>query len=328
MESKIISAFMFSEPHEQDLLWLKFNIENNFVTEWIITESHYTFQGKRKPIYLKEILNQERFAPFRDKVHYIEINRNYHIEFEPDFLEVIKRKIKRCLNKHFDKNYEFVTYSELASFHAEINQRQACVDYITKKYNKNDIVLLCDADEMFDFNNGKINDFNKIVKQNTTPFYLKREIFCYDFDNYTNRKRYNPIVKVLDLTKNKTIQILKHPTDKNSRKIIQIGNEKFIFEYTFCFSKEAITKKLNSFAHVTDLNQNDLDFCFANNISMISPDKIDDNHLKNKEFFYSKLTLDETNSPKFVRDNFEKIRTGVVNENYLITRKENNLNVI
>lgn len=313
---------MFSEPHEQDLLWLKFNIENDFITEWIITESSYTFQGKKKGVYLEEILKQERFKPFLHKIHYILLDKNFHFEYEPPLKEVIKRKIKRFMNKYMNKNYEFVTYSELASFYAEINQRQACVPYIRQKYNKNDIVLLCDADEMFDFNNGKIENFKQIIRQNTTPFYIKREIFCYDFDNYTHRDRFIPIVKVQNLIPSE-IQKIKHP-EKNKKYIVKT-NQPMVFEYTFCFSKDSIMRKLATFAHVTELNEKDLEFSFSNNISMISKNKIDATYIQNKEHFYSKLVLDETNSPKFIRDNFEKIRTDVVDENYLVNREKNNL---
>lgn len=321
MENKIVSTFMFSEPHEQDLLWIKFNIEDPYVAEWVITESSYTFQGKRKKLYLQEILEQERFAPFRNKIHYITLDTNFHFDYEPPFKEVIKRKIKRFLNKNFGKKYEFVTYSELASFYAERNQRQACVPYIQKKYKPTDIVILCDADEMFDFNEGKIEEFKKLLSKNPTPFYIPKFVFCYDFDNYTNRERKIPIISVNDLRKTK-VQFIKHPigflpTVK--------GKVPFVFEYTFCFSKEAIYKKLASFAHVTETNNEDLEFCFENNIAQVAKNKIDKVYEQNKENFYDKLILDENNSPSFIREHFNNLKTGVVDPNYIENRKKNHI---
>lgn len=321
MENKIVSTFMFSEPHEQDLLWIKFNIEDPYVTEWVITESSYTFQGKRKKLYLQEILEQERFAPFRNKIHYITLDTNFHFDYEPPFKEVIKRKIKRFLNKNFGKKYEFVTYSELASFYAERNQRQACVPYIQKKYKPTDIVILCDADEMFDFNDGKIDEFEKILSKNSTPFYIPRLVFCYDFDNYTNRDRYSPIVRVQNLAGKYSTHALRHPIVKN----IVNREEIFAFEYTFCFSKEAIWKKLSSFAHVTETNNEDLEFCFENNIAQIAKNKIDRVYEQNKENFYDKLILDENNSPSFIREHFNNLKTGVVDPNYIENRKKNHI---
>ena len=312
---------MFSEPHEQDLLWVKFNIEDPYIAEWIITESTYTFQGKRKKLYLEEILKQERFTPFRNKIHYIKLGTNFHFEYEPPFKEIFKRKVKRFLNKNFAKKYEFVTYSELASFYAEMNQRQACVPYIEKKYKSTDIVILCDADEMFDFNDGKIDEFEKILSQNKTRFYIQKFVFCYDFDNYTNRERKVPIIRVHHLKKTK-VQFIKHPI--SILPILKVGVP-FVFEYTFCFSKEAIYKKLASFAHVTETNNEDLEFCFENNIAQVAKDKVDKTYKENKENFYEKLILDRSNSPTFVRENFEKLRTCIVDLNYIENRKKNHI---
>lgn len=319
MENKIVSTFMFSEPHEQDLLWLKFNLENTFVAEWVITESHYTFQGKRKPVYLKEILKQERFAPFRDKIHYIELEHNYNFDFEPDTIDFFKRKLKRFLNRYCGKEYSFVNYAECASFYSEISQRQACVNYITNKYKPNDIVLLCDTDECFDFDEYKKEYFKKLLTSHVTPFYIKREIFCYDYDNYTNRERYSPIIKVKDLSLKNATHKHRHPK-KNERTIVET-QVPLVFEYTFCFSKEAMAKKLSSFAHVTDLNQEDLEFCLSNNISFISKKTFH----KNKVELYDKLVLDESNSPSFLRENFKMLKTSTVDESYLKNRKQNNI---
>ena len=312
---------MFSEPHEQDLLWVKFNIEDPYIAEWIITESSYTFQGKRKELYLEEILKQERFAPFRNKIHYIKLDTNFHFEYEPPLKEVFKRKVKRFLNKNFAKRYEFVTYTELASFYAEMNQRQACVPYIQKKYKPTDVVILCDTDEMFDFNDGKIKEFEEILSKNKTPFYIPRLVFCYDFDNYTNRKRYVPIIRANDL-RNTKVQFIKHPRSKS---FILKGEVPFVFEYTFCFSKEAIWKKLSSFAHVTEMNKEDIEYCFDNNISFIAKNKISDVYKKDKENFYEKLILDETNSPTFFRKHFDSLKTEIVASNYLENRKKNHI---
>ena len=312
---------MFSEPHEQDLLWVKFNIEDPYIAEWIITESSYNFQGKRKELYLEEILKQERFAPFRNKIHYIKLDTNFHFEYEPPLKEVFKRKVKRFLNRNFGKKFEFVTYTELASFYAEMNQRQACVPYIQKKYNPTDVVILCDTDEMFDFNDGKIEEFEKLLSKNHTPFYIPRLVFCYDFDNYTNRKRNVPIIRANDL-KNTKVQFIKHPKLKS---FILKKEIPFVFEYTFCFSREAIWKKLSSFAHVTEMNKEDVEFCFDNNISFIVKNKISNIYRENKENFYEKLILDETNSPTFVRKHFDCLKTEIVAPNYLENRKKNHI---
>nr|WP_294900903.1 hypothetical protein [uncultured Pedobacter sp.] len=321
MEKKIVSTFMFSEPHEQDLLWLKFNVEDAFVNEWIITESTYTFQGKSKSLYLEDILSQPRFKRFKEKVHYIVVEKNYNFEFEPKLKDIIKRRIKRSLISALKKQYELVSYAELASFNAEINQRGACVNYIKSKYSAEDIVLTCDTDEIFDLNKDKKTEFLKIISDNSTPFYLKREIFCYDFDNYTNRLRFSPIIKVKDVSTIEDLHEIRHP--KPSNRNIITTEKPLIFEFTFCFSKDAIVKKLSTFAHVTDLNEKSLDFCFDNNISLISPGQINENYRNAKDNFYFKIQPSKFAFPMFLMENFEFFRTGIVNPNYLEVRADN-----
>lgn len=323
MDEKIVSTFMFSEPHEQELLWIKFNVEDSFVNEWVITESNYTFQGKKKPMFLKEILSQSRFQKFKDKIHCIVLDENFNFQFEPKFGDILKRKVKRWLNVRWGKKYDLVPYAELASFFAEINQRGACLDYLRFNYSKNDIIIICDADEIFDFNGEKMDLFIETFSQHSTPFYLKRNIYVYDFDNYSNRLRYCPIARLEDLTSKYVIQTIKHPLSSN-RKIVEL-NQNLIFEYTFCFSREAIIKKLASFAHVTDLDADSIDFCLNNNVALINPDKINNSYIKDGESFFDKIIISEQNAPLFLIENIKSFKTGVVNENYLLERKRNKI---
>lgn len=324
MGQKIVSTFMFSEPHEQELLWLKFNVENDYIDKWIITESTYTFQGQQKPLYLADILLQERFKQFRDKIHLIKIDKNYNFEYEISFIQLLKRKIKRLLNANMKKNYELVPYAENASFHAEIIQRQECLGYIRNNYSFSDIVIPCDADEIFDFGQGKINILNKMLLDNPNIFYIRREIFCYDFDNITSRLRYSPICRVRDLIKDdKSMHIVRHPL--SSKRIVAESDRILAFEYTFCFSKEAILKKLSTFAHVVEINSDALDFCLNNNIALVNPTRIDKRYRLDKESYYAKIVLDSENSPEFLLHNIVHFRTNTVSSNYIYNRKHNNI---
>ncbi|MFH6994879.1 hypothetical protein [Flavobacterium sp. FlaQc-48] len=320
MDKKIVSTFMFSDSHEQELLWLKFNVENSFVNEWIITESRYTFQGKIKPMFLEEILSQSRFEKFKDKIHYINLDENFNFQFEPKFIDLLKRKTKRWLNAKRKRNYELVPYAELASFYSEINQRGACLDYLKSKYSSEDIIITCDTDEIFDFTGNKINEFMNAIASNDTPFYIKREIYCYDFDNYANRLRYSPIVKLKDLTSKQAFHNVRHPSNNN--RVVLEFSQSLAFEYTFCFSKESIIKKLTSFAHVTDLDTEAVNFCLNNNIALINPDRIDNDYIQNSESFFDRILISEKNTPLFLIENISEFKTDVVNLDYLLQRKQ------
>ncbi|MEZ0184337.1 hypothetical protein AB9T89_18995 [Flavobacterium oncorhynchi] len=323
MDKKIVSTFMFSDSHEQELLWLKFNVEDSFVSEWIVTESKYTFQGKIKPMFFNDVLEQPRFKKFKNKIHYIELNENFNFQFEPKYMDLLKRKTKRLLIKKCDKNYELVPYAELASFYAEINQRGACLGYLKSKYSDEDIVITCDADEIFDFTGNKMDEFMDAVSKFDTPFYIKRYIYCYDFNNLTNRLRYSPIVKLKDLNSKQSFHSVRHPLKKN-RKIVEFTRT-LAFEYTFCFSREAIIKKLTSFAHVTDLDVDAVDFCLNNNISLINPDKIDNNYINDPESSFNRILISEENTPSFLIENFNDFKTSVVSIDYSLQRKLNKI---
>ena len=73
------------------------------------------------------------------------------------------------------------------------------------------------------------------------------------------------------------------------------------------------------------MNRADIEFCFENNISFITKDKVDDTYKKNKENFYDKLILDENNSPSFIREHINNLKTGVVDPNYIENRKKNHI---
>jgi hypothetical protein len=320
MERKIISTFMFSEPYEQELLWLKFNVENDFISEWFITESSYTFQGKGKDISLPDILKQDRFAPFLNKITILNVSENYNFDFEPFFITIFKRRLKRLLNTRFGRSYELVCYAELASFYAEVKQRQYAFDYICNKYSADDILIACDTDEIFDFSGAKREEFDSIIKNNKTPFYIKREIYCYDYNNITHRDRYSPIVKIGDIGEKNNLHDIRHPNPL--QRIIISTQNKLAFEYTFCFSREAMLKKLISFAHVTDVDESTLFFCLENNISLINPKSIDHNFLSIKDNLYDIVELTEDNTPVFLLNNIDCFRTNTVSHDYLNNRRK------
>lgn len=327
MEQKIVCTFMFSEPHEQELLWLKLNVEDPYVDEWVITEAEYTFQGKHKPMYLKGILGQVRFKPFLPKIHLIQLNHNYNFDYEIGFKELLKRKVKRYLNRKQKMKYDLVPYAENAAFYAEIIQRQSCVSYLRERYCADDIIFPCDVDEIIDLNESKLDILKNLLKQNETPFYIQRMIFCYDFDNLTPRKRYSPIVRLKNLAgSSQSMHLIRHPTI--AKRNIVYTSRNLAYEYTFCFNRNAIQKKLQSFAHITDTDENILQFALDNNLVMINPDKIDGKFLKDPETFYERIELTPDTAPRFLRENWKSFRLGIVSPDYKRNRKANHLEVI
>ena len=63
--SRIVDAFLFSEPHEKEVLLVKLNLGARHVTEWVLIENEYTHQGGLKALHAREWIDGEpRFDPF------------------------------------------------------------------------------------------------------------------------------------------------------------------------------------------------------------------------------------------------------------------------
>ncbi|MCU0339535.1 MAG: hypothetical protein MUE30_06605, partial [Spirosomaceae bacterium] len=123
----IIDTFLFSEPHEKESLLIKLILGGDFITEWIIVENEYTFQGEYKGVFAQQVLDgDERFAPFRDRIH------------------VISASMK---HPPIDYNRKDIDTQGMDS---ERRQRSLAQNYILSKYPDTTWVLLSDADEALD----------------------------------------------------------------------------------------------------------------------------------------------------------------------------------
>ena len=72
----IISTFLFSDPSESDLLWVKLNVEKSIVKKWVIVEGTFSHRGAYKGTCLREVLKETRFLEFANKVEIIICNQN------------------------------------------------------------------------------------------------------------------------------------------------------------------------------------------------------------------------------------------------------------
>src|SRR4051812_43876751 len=69
---KIVDSFLFSEVFEKELLLIKFILEEPHVSEWLILENAYSFQGEYKGLHAETMINgDKRFLPYRDRITFI-----------------------------------------------------------------------------------------------------------------------------------------------------------------------------------------------------------------------------------------------------------------
>jgi len=139
---RIIDSILFF--NELDLLELRFNILNNYVDYFVISESTKTHSGKLKPLYYYE--NKDRFKKFNHKIiHNI-------IDYEDDEINDISTG-NRFHTKLDDIDVNSgLKFSEISIGYLRSLFERDCTVYgllqIRPKLNDSDIIISSDADEI------------------------------------------------------------------------------------------------------------------------------------------------------------------------------------
>lgn len=283
---KIVDTFLFSEPHEADLLWVKFNVEDKCVDEWILQENHYTLQGEYKGAHAKTVLEQERFAPFLDKVTVITLD-----------------------NKILDGR------EEGHNFHRENLQRAICVQHLLQRYESDTLVMVSDTDEMIDFSDDtRAHMFSCMFESNPGKhFYVGRQRYWYDYDN----KCFLPNIRIPVVP----VELLHQYPDAISRVrhshgiTFDAGDRPIAFEYSYVFKDmEDVWRKKCTYAH-TNFTHECIEIALECN-HWPRTDKRGESIGGDKMDFFEFVELTPENSPKFVRDNLDILKTNIVNPNY------------
>ena len=284
----IVDTFLFSEPHEADLLWVKFNLEDNHVDKWIIQENEYTLQGEKKGLHANEVLKDKRFDKFRDKVHIISVSQ----------------QLMPADNR------------ENTNFQREGWQRMLCRDYLVANYHdKPTLVLVSDVDESVDF-----SDFDRAQRyieialtHYPNQFCVGRMRYWYDYDN----RCYLPDIRIPTIS---VEQIMANPNilaqcRHNAVNIYDAGETPIAFEYSYVFRNMAdVWRKKCTYAH-TNFTEECIEEALKCNHwprTMNRGEKLGDNEYD----FFEKVELTPENSPKFVRDNLTYLKTNIVSVNY------------
>jgi hypothetical protein len=295
----IIDTFLFSEPHEKESLLIKLILGGDFITEWIIVENEYTFQGEYKGVFAQQVLDgDERFAPFRDRIH------------------VISASMK---HPPIDYNRKDIDTQGMDS---ERRQRSLAQNYILSKYPDTTWVLLSDADEALDLTSFADNLFFLETQLKTAQngmVQIPRRRFWYDFDNLWNAIRATPIVTVARLrqaTGDMGMGLLR--SDHISA--VPEWERTLVFEYSYCYQKEHILRKFKTFPHGGYTEEEILQTMHCNHIPISSfrGSKID----LHRDLWMEKVLLTEVNSPTYVRQNLAKLRTNVISSDYKKNREK------
>jgi hypothetical protein len=290
----IIDTFLFSEPYENDLLYLKLILENDGVDLWIIQENSYTTQGEYKGVHAKSVLAEERFKPYLHKIMVVSADEK-------------------------GKN----SNDEGSNFERENWQRTLCLQALSKFASSNDSIIVSDTDESIDFSdsNRKNRFYELIEKHQSVPIWVGRMRYWYDFDNrcYIHGLRIPVVPYSLLLQQPASIMRVRHQAFGPA---YDANEDPIAFEYSYVFKNiDDIWRKKTTFAH----NNYTYD-CIVEGLKYnhfpASPLRGDAKPGTHEHDWLEEVVLTTKNSPQYVRDNLDTLKTNLVDPNYKYNRKE------
>ena len=274
---------------EDLMLDVRFNILNEYVDKFIITESKFSHSGKEKPLNF----NINNFPKFKDKIQYLVI------ENEPEGI---------------NKNDNSSAVKRMNSL-LRINQSYDYMMNAIKNTSDDDLICLSDNDEIPNFNSQSFKNTNKdiyIFKQ--LFFYYKFNLF-YDLMPWYGTKACKK-KKLISLSwlrnlKNKQYPIwrldtLFSKTKQTNLQIIENGG----WHFTNIKTAEEIYTKLSNFGHHNEFDTSgvtvkDIQECIDNRI-------VNYNHL-----------ADQTADNKYTANYKLQLIEDKLLPNYLINNKQN-----
>mgnify|MGYP001279399176 CR=1 FL=1 len=238
---KIFDCFMFYD--EELLLDIRMNILNEFVDYFVIVESKYFHNGKKRE--LKFDIN--KYSEFKNKIIYIIQNE------QPENLKLLNpsdneglKSFKLIFNAHLREHYQ-----------------RNCIAKGLKASDENDIILISDVDHIPDLKNINIkNSKNKIILFEQKIFYYKLNRYLPDFIWYGTKackKKYLKSPQWLRSIKNKKYPFFRIDTFFSKLKYI---DKYFIKDGGWHFSNlknsKDIETKLKSYLHHRDYEGEEL----------------------------------------------------------------------
>jgi hypothetical protein len=276
---KLIDTFLFSEAYENEILLAKFHLEDSFVSEWILIENAYTFQGDYKGLFATQVIDSDkRFDPFKSKIKIISS-------------ETVYPKIDNASEGIHDH----------IAFNAEFFQRELSKDYIFEKYEDGDFVFISDTDEMIDCEDLDKKNFliAKMKQAKDGIVCMPKTVYAFDFDNQW-------------MAKDRSTAIFRISYLKESQLLFSQARRQFLmnkiqwplnlhFEFTSCFSIEHIYRKCSTFSHAGTALTEIQEAMLCNHMP-ISKSRGGILSLDAKNW-YIQIPLTKQNSPRYIREN-------------------------
>lgn len=202
---KIFDCFIFN--HEIELLEIRFNVLNDYVDKFIITEGNTTFSGNPKEsFYLK---NKEKFSKWQDKIILNSIT----------------------IPSHFDSPWDIEIYSRNSVMNLDLFE------------NSDDIILTSDSDEI---PNPKVLKYVDEWINSDTHFTFQQSGYHGYLNNLYTDMWFGTRAATYNYMKNTTVDDIRENTEDESKitgSIIMNAG----WHFSYCGDENHIKQKINSF---------------------------------------------------------------------------------
>jgi hypothetical protein len=309
----IISACMFAQKSEIELLYAKVVTEDSLVESWVVVEGAYSFRGDPKPLILKELLLKDiRFKDYIQRIHVVEVRKNFLEDFRYGAKYFLRKKFEILIRKLFFGGHVHVQrlLLEKKYMYAEGNSRDSAIPKILDlSTSSNDWILISDLDEILNLSNDFIyKSMIQIMKSNELFHMLYRQKFIFDFDNLDYQQRFTPFINVELLKSRGSLTAFRGRIDGVAQ--IQFP---YVTEYTFCFDLDGLFDKYAKAPHPSPTKESVLKA-----LSVNSMPRFDDlEELR----WYKKIDTSDYIIPKYIKDNLSVLKTNIIDDNYELNRK-------
>ena len=306
----LIDTFLFSEHFELEVLLAKLHVESEVVDHWIAVQNRYTTKGEPKNAQLAELVRSDtRFHRFLDRLTIITLDQAYAADYKPSVRNRLAELAYGLLRSNKVKNYREHKY-----FFAERAQRDAASAAAIEIAGRYGSIMVSDVDEMLDGSTPLRRDIlRRAVDSGAAVIHLPRRRFVFDYDNVSMaRYRHVPLVAASALRSGTfTLGGL-----RQSPFGIPATPEPIVFEYSYCYTRVAIERKLSTFAH---LHPGDEAIGRALRCNHALTVKAAD-RMRNV-WWYETIDVEEARHPSYIADNLQRLRTGAVNPDYRRARQ-------
>ncbi|MGB6058132.1 MAG: hypothetical protein WBF71_07690, partial [Microthrixaceae bacterium] len=216
-QPRIVATFPMSERYEADLLLLKLRLESQVVSEWIIVENSYSFQGTHIGLFAQELVDMDhRFGPYRERITVISAERAVRA-FPPG------------------------NEADLAAFQVEHWQRDLAMDHVSA-LDPDVWIMVCDVDEMLDGTSpARMSELRSRLLDQKEVVQVSTQRYWYDFDNRYIPLYGIPLVRCGYLKgSDQTLSAVRRGFSGSLR---TDWDQIVAFEYTSCFGRDEIIRK-------------------------------------------------------------------------------------